>query len=61
MDDVTSIIGVVITSIVVLITIATGILYYFIVYDHRKQPAQTGVDINIPTATARIKVSTTSF
>ena len=58
MDDTIIIIGIVITSIVVLITIATGILYYLIVHYHRKQ---VDSDTNISTTTERIKVSTTSF
>jgi heme/copper-type cytochrome/quinol oxidase subunit 2 len=60
MDDATSIIGIAITSIVVLITISTGILYYLVIYRDRKQHQQVGSDTNISTAT-EIKVSTTSF
>jgi hypothetical protein len=61
MDDSTSIIGVVITSIVVLITIATGILYYLVVYRYRKQQKPVVSDTNISTTTKRIEISTTSF
>jgi len=61
MDDSTSIIGIVITSIVVLITIATGILYYLIVYRHRNQEKQVADDTNSSITTKRIKISTTSF
>jgi len=60
MDDATSIIGIAITSIVVLITISTGILYYLVIYRDRKQHQQAHSDTNISAAT-EIKVSTTSF
>ncbi len=61
MDDATSIIGIAITSLVVLITISTGILYYLVIYRDRKQhQQQVGSDTNISVAT-EIKVSTTSF
>ncbi len=61
MDDSTCIIGIVITSIVVLTTIATGILYYFIVYHQDKQQKEVADDTNISITTKRIKISTTSF
>jgi preprotein translocase subunit YajC len=61
MNDSTSIIGIVITSIVVFLTIATGILYYFIIFRHHKQQKQVADNIDISTTTKRIKISTTSF
>jgi len=60
MDDATSIIGIAITSIVVLITISIGILYYLVIYRDRKPHQQVDSDTNISAAT-EIKVSTTSF
>jgi len=61
MDDSTTIIGIVITSIVVFVTIVTGVLYYIIVYRHRKQQKQVADDTSISVTTKRMTISTTSF
>ncbi len=61
MDDSTTIIGIVITSIVIFVTIATGVLYYLIVYRHRKQQKQVADNTSISVTTKRMTISTTSF
>ncbi|UJR36397.1 hypothetical protein I4U23_029120 [Adineta vaga] len=61
MDRATNIIGVTITSIVVIITFITGILYYFIMYHHFKQKKHVRSDTHISPTIKEEKISTTSF
>ena len=61
MIDATSLIGVVITAIVIVTTVGIGIIYYLIVYRYAKPKAPTTSKTTIALTTGEQNISTTSF